>query len=191
MGVALQGQALGCHSESWWRDPQTACCSLGTPLVSQGRSYIDFLNSSISGGVVLVNTWVQVFGREDSYSTAAYVFSWQKMCGRAHMKDSYNSILLLLISISQFDWVHLHSHRHQPILLHSHRHQPIVLHSHCSKCYFWRFGVSDEFYHKLSQVHPELLCSYQVKRVHSSVTTEVELEALPLPHLGAVRPFTQ
>ena len=54
-----------------------------------------------------------------------------------------------------------------------------------------RFGVSDEFYHELSMVFPDLPRSYQIKRARWQLSSHIEVEALPPPCHGSVRPFTR
>ena len=53
-----------------------------------------------------------------------------------------------------------------------------------------RFGVSDQFYHELAMVHPELPRSYHMKNLRSVLSGCVEVEPLSPLYYGAIRPFT-
>ena len=53
-----------------------------------------------------------------------------------------------------------------------------------------RFGVSDGFYHELTQLCPELPRSYQVKKLRTLLSSQVEVESLPPPCQGTICPFT-
>lgn len=53
-----------------------------------------------------------------------------------------------------------------------------------------KFGVSDECYHELTMLHPNLPRSYKVKNARSSVSAAVDIERLPSQkYYGAFRPL--
>ena len=52
-----------------------------------------------------------------------------------------------------------------------------------------RYGVSDEFYHELFMLFPELPRSYHVKRVRHDMSSLIEIETLLCQYHGASRPF--
>lgn len=54
-----------------------------------------------------------------------------------------------------------------------------------------QFGVSDEFYHELTQILPALPRSYKVKRLRKGIDDCVEIRRLPKPCFGAYRPLNE
>ena len=54
-----------------------------------------------------------------------------------------------------------------------------------------KFGVSDECYHELTMIHPNLPRSYKVKNIRSSVSSAVDIQKLPASqkYYGAYRPL--
>ena len=50
-----------------------------------------------------------------------------------------------------------------------------------------KFGVSDECYHELTMIHPQLPRSYKVKATRRDISSSVELLPLPSPYAGAYR----
>lgn len=52
-----------------------------------------------------------------------------------------------------------------------------------------RFGVSDDFFHELSMVHPSLPRSYRVKQTRKTLSEGVTIKKLQSPYRGAFRPF--
>ncbi len=53
-----------------------------------------------------------------------------------------------------------------------------------------KFGVSDECYHELTMIHPNLPRSYQVKNVRSTVSSAVDIQQLlASQYYGAYRPL--
>ena len=52
-----------------------------------------------------------------------------------------------------------------------------------------RFGVSDEFYHELFMLFPELPRSYHVKRERRDMSSLIEIETLPSQYHSTSRPF--
>ena len=52
-----------------------------------------------------------------------------------------------------------------------------------------RFGVSDDFFHELSMVHPSLPRSYKIKQARKTISEDVVINRLPAPHHGAYRPL--
>ena len=53
------------------------------------------------------------------------------------------------------------------------------------------FGVSDEFYHELSQILPTLSRSYKVKGLHKRIDDGVDIRRLPKPAFGAYCPLNE
>ena len=53
------------------------------------------------------------------------------------------------------------------------------------------FDVSDEFYHELSMIVPNLPRSYKVKRLRSNISKSVDITRLPEPAYGAYRPVAE
>ena len=51
-----------------------------------------------------------------------------------------------------------------------------------------RFGVSDECYHEMTQLFPELPRSYVVKNERKDISQSIELKELPSKYKGAYRP---
>ena len=51
-----------------------------------------------------------------------------------------------------------------------------------------RFGVSDECYHEMTQLFPQLPRSYVVKKDRKEISQSIELEELPSNYKGAYRP---
>ena len=51
-----------------------------------------------------------------------------------------------------------------------------------------RFGVSDECYHEMTQLFPELPRSYVVKNERKEISQSIELKELPSKYKGAYRP---
>ena len=54
-----------------------------------------------------------------------------------------------------------------------------------------QFGVSDEFYHELTQILPALPRSYKVKGLRKGIDDSVDIIRLPKPCFGAYRPLNQ
>ena len=54
-----------------------------------------------------------------------------------------------------------------------------------------KFGVSDEFYHELSMLHPQLPRSYKVKGARKDISECIDLTPLPPPFSGAYRPLKE
>ena len=54
-----------------------------------------------------------------------------------------------------------------------------------------KFGVSDEFYHELSMLHPQLPRSYKVKGARKDISECIDLTPLPSPFSGAYRPLKE
>ena len=54
-----------------------------------------------------------------------------------------------------------------------------------------QFGVSDEFYHELTQILPALPRSYKVKGLRKCIDDSVDIIRLPKPCFGAYRPLNQ
>ena len=54
-----------------------------------------------------------------------------------------------------------------------------------------KLGVSDESYHELTMIHPNLPRSYKVKNIRSSVSSAVDIQKLPAlqKYYGAYRPL--
>ena len=52
-----------------------------------------------------------------------------------------------------------------------------------------KFGVSDEFYHELSMLHPQFPRSYKVKGARKDISECIDLTPLPPPFSGAYRPL--
>ena len=52
-------------------------------------------------------------------------------------------------------------------------------------------GVSDELYHELTMIHPNLPRSYKVKNIRSSVSSAVDIQKLPAlqKYYGVYRPL--
>ena len=50
-----------------------------------------------------------------------------------------------------------------------------------------RFGVSDEFYHELSMLHPSLPHSYAIKAARKNINAKIKFERLPTPYFGCYR----
>ena len=48
-----------------------------------------------------------------------------------------------------------------------------------------KFGVSDECYHELTMIHPQLPRSYKVTATRRDISSSVELLPLPSPYAGA------
>ena len=53
------------------------------------------------------------------------------------------------------------------------------------------FDVSDEFYHELSMIVPDLPRSYRIKRLRSAISRSVDIKRVPEPTFGAYRPVTE
>ncbi len=53
-----------------------------------------------------------------------------------------------------------------------------------------RYGVSDHFYHELSMIVPSLPRSYKVKQTRGALSSEVELNKLPVPYHRCYRSLT-
>ena len=51
-----------------------------------------------------------------------------------------------------------------------------------------RFGVSDECYHKMTQLFPRLPHSYEVKNERKDISQSIELKELPSKYKGAYKP---
>ena len=54
-----------------------------------------------------------------------------------------------------------------------------------------RFGVSDEFYHELTMLYPELPRSYLIKKERSKIAATTDIRRLPKPHEGCYIQFEQ
>uniref|UniRef100_A0A1X7T8Z9 Uncharacterized protein n=2 Tax=Amphimedon queenslandica TaxID=400682 RepID=A0A1X7T8Z9_AMPQE len=54
-----------------------------------------------------------------------------------------------------------------------------------------RFGVSDEFYHELTMLYPELPRSYLIKKERSKIVATTDIRHLPKPHEGCYIQFEQ
>ena len=51
------------------------------------------------------------------------------------------------------------------------------------------YGISDEFYHELSMVHPSLPRSYLIKERRTNISSNVASYRLPKPYFGCYRPL--
>ena len=54
-----------------------------------------------------------------------------------------------------------------------------------------KFGVSDECYHELAMLHPQLPRSYKVKGARRDISNKIDLLSLPSPFVGAYRPLKE
>ena len=55
---------------------------------------------------------------------------------------------------------------------------------------FEKFGVSDECYHELAMLHPQLTHSYKVKGARRDISNKIDFR-LPSPFVGAYRPLKE